>query len=41
MNVTDSPAPIDPPADEDPLIEHLHEDEVRGRIHKIDSEMAK
>jgi hypothetical protein len=41
MKVTDTPAPIDPPADEDPLIEHLHEDEVRGRIHKIDSEMAK
>jgi hypothetical protein len=41
MNVTGGPAPIDPPADQDPLIEHLREDELRGRLHKIDNEMAK
>jgi hypothetical protein len=41
MNVTKDPSPPDPAADEEPLIEHLREEELRGRIRHIDDEMAK
>jgi hypothetical protein len=43
MNAPGNPAEIDAGAgeDQDKPIEHLREDELRGRIHEIDGEMAK
>lgn len=41
MNTTKEPAPLDPDEADEPLIEHLREEELRGRIRSIDDEMAR
>jgi hypothetical protein len=41
MNAAKDPATPGEVADEEPVIEHLREDELRGRIRRIDDEMAK
>ncbi|MDN3357349.1 hypothetical protein [Actinomadura sp. DC4] len=41
MTATKGPAPLEPEEDQEPLIEHLREEELRDRIRTIDDEMAK
>jgi hypothetical protein len=41
MNAAKEPPPPDEATDEEPVIEHLREEELRGRIRRLDDEMAK